>query len=285
MGFAERYGYSKVKSAIQRESIDNELKTRLWSLLDIHLYSNYRKPFLFNRDTHNFLDQLIQNYWYKFLKESTDNIPINNLEKIKELKGIFFNKLSWFKIYDFMEFTIVELHKVNPEADILHKIKNELNNLLEEENSAYRLINLEIIEISAHLEIQSIEEALENTNQFSGVQQHLKQALQLMSDRQNPDYRNSIKESVSALEGLCQKILNKDKVTLGDAIGQIEKQYPIHPALKSSIKSLYGYTSDGDGIRHAMLEESNLSYIDAKFMLVACTNFINYLIEKTKDQN
>jgi len=45
-----------------------------------------------------------------------------------------------------------------------------------------------------------------------------------MSDRQKPDYRNSIKESVSALEGMCQKILKKDKVTLGDAIGQIEKQ-------------------------------------------------------------
>lgn len=109
------------------------------------------------------------------------------------------------------------------------------------------------------------------------------QALKLMSDRQKPDYRNSIKESVSALEGMCQKILKKDKVTLGDAIGQIEKQYPIHPALKASIKSLYGYTSDADGIRHAMLDESNLSYIDAKFMLVACTNFINYLIDKTRD--
>ncbi len=60
-------------------------------------------------------------------------------------------------------------------------------------------------------------------------------------------------------------------------------QYPIHPALKASIKSLYGYTSDADGIRHAMLYESNLSYIDAKFILVACTNFINYLIDKTKD--
>ena len=81
------------------------------------------------------------------------------------------------------------------------------------------------------------------------------------------------------------KILNKDKVTLVEAIGQIEKQFPIHSALKNSIKSLYGYTSDGDGIRHAMLEEPNLTYIDAKFMLVACTNFINYLIDKTKDPN
>ena len=285
MGFSERYGYSKVKSTIQREFIDHELKTRLWSLLDIHLYSNYRKPFLFNRDTHNFLDQLIQNYWYKFLKESTDNIPINSLEKIKELKGIFFNKLSWFKIYDFMEFTIVELHKVNPEADILHKLKNELNNLLEEEKSAYRLINLKIIEISADLEIQSIEEALENTNQYSGVQQHLKQALTLMSDRKNPDYRNSIKESISAVEGMCRIISGDKNDSFKKALAKIETKHQLHSSLKEGFNKLYSYTSDGDGIRHAMLEESNLTYIDAKFMLVACTNFINYLIDKTKDQN
>jgi hypothetical protein len=62
----------------------------------------------------------------------------------------------------------------------------------------------------------------------------------------------------------------------------IEDKHGLHTVLKDSLSQLYGYTSDADGIRHAMLEESNSTYIDAKFMLVACTNFINYLIEKTK---
>ena len=202
-------------------------------------------------------------------------------QKIKVLKQIFLKELTWFRVYDFIEFNIQHYPFLTSKEEFISKI----NEVLIDENSAYQIIDHYVTPITSEQEIQSIEEALESTNPYSGVQQHLNQALKLMSDSQNPDYRNSIKESVSALEGLCQKILNKDKVTLGDAIGQIEKQFPIHSALKNSIKSLYGYTSDGDGIRHAMLEEPNLTYIDAKFMLVACTNFINYLIDKTKDQN
>ncbi|MEG0343252.1 MAG: hypothetical protein RR633_13810, partial [Acinetobacter sp.] len=157
-----------------------------------------------------------------------------------------------------------------------------INSSLEQYLSAYRLFNGAIIELTSEQEIQSIEEAFENTSPYSGVQQHLKQALQLMSDRQNPDYRNSIKESISAVESICKIVTGDDKATLGKALKIVEDKFGLHPALKGSLSQLYGYTSDGDGIRHAMIEESNLSYIDAKFMLVACTNFINYLIEKTK---
>jgi len=229
-------------------------------------------------DSH--LGKLIKSYWSTFFQLPLDLIPEEFEEALQQIRKYFFN-FKWYETYDFIENTIeyYPTWYVSPNF----KFIDDLNNVLERENSAYRIINEHVIEITSEQEIQSIETALENTNQYLGVQQHLNQALKLMSDRQKPDYRNSIKESVSALEGMCQKILKKDKVTLGDAIGQIEKQYPIHPALKASIKSLYGYTSDADGIRHAMLDESNLSYIDAKFMLVACTNFINYLIDKTRD--
>ena len=106
--------------------------------------------------------------------------------------------------------------------------------------------------------------------------------MKLLSDRQSPDYRNSIKESISAVESICKIVTNDEKATLGKALKIIEDKLGLHPALKASLSQLYGYASDSDGIHHAMLQESNLSYIDAKFMLVACTNFINYLIKKTK---
>jgi hypothetical protein len=35
-----------------------------------------------------------------------------------------------------------------------------------------------------------------------------------------------------------------------------------------------------DGIRHALLEESTLDLDDAKFMLVSCSGFVNYLAAK-----
>ena len=51
----------------------------------------------------------------------------------------------------------------------------------------------------------------------------------------------------------------------------------MHPALNKAFSTLYGYTSNAKGIRHALLEESTLDFEDAKFMLVACSAFINYL--------
>jgi len=35
-----------------------------------------------------------------------------------------------------------------------------------------------------------------------------------------------------------------------------------------------------NGIRHAMLEEPNIGVEDAKFFLLACTSFVNYLKSK-----
>jgi hypothetical protein len=102
-----------------------------------------------------------------------------------------------------------------------------------------------------------------------------------MSDRQTPDYRNSIKESISAVESACIIISGDKNATLGKALKIIEDRYSLHGALKSAFEKLYGYTSDAQGIRHALLDEPNLDFYDAKFMLVTCTTFINYLIGKT----
>ncbi|MDY6460499.1 hypothetical protein [Acinetobacter faecalis] len=126
---------------------------------------------------------------------------------------------------------------------------------------------------------------MQNSNPYSGIQQHLKQALQLISDRQNPNYAKSMQESISAVEGLAMKLLNHDSITLGKAIPQLKNKYGLHQNLLASLEKLYAYTCDEDGVRHGSPNESTVTFSEAKFTLVACTNFINYLIDKTKDQN
>ena len=44
--------------------------------------------------------------------------------------------------------------------------------------------------------------------------------------------------------------------------------------------SLYGYTSDENGIRHGGIDFTNAPSEDAKYMLISCSAFINYLIQK-----
>ena len=64
------------------------------------------------------------------------------------------------------------------------------------------------------------------------------------------------------------------------AINALSEKTVIHGALKSGFKCLYGYSSDEDGIRHAILEQPSVGFAEAKYMLVSCSAFVNYLIEK-----
>lgn len=279
MRFSERYGYKPVREIIQKKSINEELKNRLWNLINFYIFNKYKKNLPMQKISpiaESNLNTYFANFYHNHLKESIDEIPNTVTEGIEEVRSLYFNEYRWYEIYDFIEFCILHY----PFEEFKQGFLDSINLVLEQENSAYTIVNNLVIEITSEQEIQSIEQALQNSNPYSGVQQHLSQALQLMSDRQNRDYRNSIKESISAVESICKIVTNNPNASLGQALKNIKK---LPPTLQLSMDKLYGYTSREDGIRHAMLEESNLSYIDAKFMLVACTNFINYLIEKTKD--
>lgn len=153
-----------------------------------------------------------------------------------------------------------------------------LNNLFQEEFVGYRMIDNEITPITDEIEIKEIQDSLDI--QFEGCKSHIRKALSLLSDRENPDYKNSIKESISAVESICQLICKDDSATLGKALNRLERNgIKIHKALKEAYSKLYGYTSDEDGIRHAEgMFESNVSFEEAKYFLVSCCAFLNYLI-------
>ena len=114
------------------------------------------------------------------------------------------------------------------------------------------------------------------------VAAHIQQALESFSNRDNPNYRNAISEAISAVEAMCRLITGDSKATLGKALKELEKRNVInvHPALNEAFKKIYGYTSDADGIRHAMSELPSVGVEDAQFMIVACSTFVNYLRAK-----
>lgn len=102
----------------------------------------------------------------------------------------------------------------------------------------------------------------------------------MLSDREAPDYRNSVKESISAVEAVCRSVAGTPTATLGDALKRIPD---VHPAFSRAFSALYGYTSDASGVRHALTNESNVTYADAKFMLVACAAFVSFMKASAKD--
>ena len=89
------------------------------------------------------------------------------------------------------------------------------------------------------------------------------------------------RSSISSIEAIVNRIAGTEGNGVANALERISEKHPIHGALKSSLKSLYGYTSDESGIRHSLLEEVNVGYEEAAFMLVACSAFSSFLLAKT----
>ena len=153
-----------------------------------------------------------------------------------------------------------------------------MNSMFESEYIGYRFINGRIVAITDKNELKAIEEACEIP--FEGCRKHIEKAVGFLSDREARDYKNCIKESISAVESACQIITSNSKATLGDALKNLENNgTKMHPSLSKAFSKLYGYTSDQGGIRHAEgLTESSVTFEEAKFMLVSCSAFVNYLI-------
>ena len=188
----------------------------------------------------------------------------------KKSETIFFAS-KWNEVYDFIEFVL----KADPCGNYA-KLAENLNYVFKDELSAYRIIDKRVTDITSEEEISLLADAL-NDDQFSGVTAHLRQAFQLYTDRKVPDYRNSIKESISAVEAMAKIMTGLSNATLGDALKRLEKDGLLKPSLKIGFEKLYAYTNDKNGIRHAMLEETTISASEAQFFLLSCTSFVNYL--------
>ncbi len=275
--FSQRKGLKPIKNAIQIDSIDENLRNRLWNALTICYWSQIRFPELTAmREIPNNLSILIKILWHDYYKKTIDTIPYFWKDALDVIKAYFFS-CKWHEVYDIIEFAANKYgdDKVNT------AFMDLCNSVLKEESSAYRFVGGKITQITSKEEIAEIENAQNVT--VPPVQQHINRALELLSDRKSPDYRNSIKESISAVEAICKLISKNNTATLGLAIETIEKgkKVKMHPALGRGFSNLYGYTNAADGIRHALMDEPNLDFEDAKFMLVSCSAFINYLMVKS----
>ena len=154
------------------------------------------------------------------------------------------------------------------------------NSYLQREYVGYRFIDEQLTPISDDYELEAVKQALDNP--YSPVYEHLSKANKLLGDRTSPDYENSIKESISAVEALCEILtgITGKEASLGKMLKKLENNgVVIHVGLKAAFNMLYGYTSDANGIRHAgNIGGPSSTFEEAKFMLVSCSAFVNYLI-------
>lgn len=275
--FSQRKGITSVKSVMQVDTMDKDLRNSLWNALTRFYWQNLKPGYggYFHLSENVYMKNLCVALWEDYFKTPVDTIDDywnNTLEIIRK----YFFSCRWYQAYNFIEFVANSYYN----KSLNQRFMDDCNNVLKEELSAYRFVGGKITQITKEEEIAEIEGALKIP--ISPVQQHLNRALELLSDRKEPDYRNSIKESISAVEAICKLMTKNKDATLTTALEVIEKGKKLkwHPALGRAFKELFFYTNNAEGIRHGLSDEPNLDTEDAKFMLVSCSAFINYLIVK-----
>lgn len=260
--FSQRLGYVKV-GEFQREAISDDLRVLIWNVIYEYL-DTYTGSVFF---------QFAQFLWNHYLKNPADNFPYKRYSYSEIRPDYSFIKRHIFEDEWYLVLDICEVMNT-----FFKNFGNKLNKIFERENFAYRFVENFIVEITNEEEIKEIETAIKNGT--NPIKNHLNQALKLLSDKKGPDYRNSIKESISAVETFIKTKTNES--TLGRGIKVLEKSgIRINPILKDALEKLYGYTNAEGGIRHSLMDSPDVSKADARFMMIQCCAFINYLKAKS----
>lgn len=187
------------------------------------------------------------------------------------------DQIIWYKKLDMLEYVCRWLSVQSDfGSNYLNDFEKNINCEFERLNYGYRIVNHRVMEITSDEEIECIETALKESK--DNVRMHIDSAINFYSDKQNPDYRNSIKESITAVEAVCRELTGEDD--LNKALKNLNtKGVPIHDRFKDGIRSFYNFTNQPDtGMRHALMKDGyNPSKAEAYFMLVSCSAFVNYL--------
>jgi hypothetical protein len=94
-------------------------------------------------------------------------------------------------------------------------------------------------------------------------------ALRLYGQRPTPDYRNACKEAISAVESAARLLAGTP--SLEQALDTLGPRIGLHGAMKRGGLTLYGFTSDSNGIRHALLDQPMIEHADALYMIASCS--------------
>jgi hypothetical protein len=273
--FSQRHGHAEVRSLAQRESLDADTRLEFWNLLAV-LPTEFEN-LGWQSPQHAVLEAL----WVSHFKGARDELPSDARVwmaiKQQILRG------PWNEVLDLLEAFAKQWNHLLPnyhDSGTLNGVfLAALNDRFEWELVGYRLIGLEITPVDSSAEAEAITGALFDVEPIAGARHSLERAVELLADRATPDYPNSVKESISAVEAVIRKLTGER--TLSEGLKKLEVAgLTLHGALKEAWSKMYGWVSDEDGVRHGSINAANVDQALAKYILVTCSAFVSYLVEE-----
>ncbi len=267
--FEQAEGVEPLPAQLLPKELSQELRALLWALV----YEGLRQDLRYGDVAGSWRSIL---YAYHVTRE---HLPvdefIDDFQYLTNKLKVMFMRSDYVRIFGFLQYVI--RHESQP-----HNFDGDFDFLLEKGRAGYRVLDGKtIIPIASDAELTTLKHAFADlaTSEFRGARSHLQTA---GSELTAGNYTSSIRESIHAVESVARTLAPSGK--LSEALAKLEKSAAIHGSLKSGFLSIYGYTSNEQGIRHPLLEDSQarVDEADALFMIGACAAFVSYMIHKAR---
>ena len=275
LNFSQAHGYEELPAPLQLEELPPAARTQIW------------------------------NAFYRFLESAKKFtgarfIVVGDWADILRAKHVFFDNLpldEWTNLFDFNRSRLRESIETSRFSNVFDLIQFVLRHpkcpheFIAVMAGAFEFCRLAytidaappvtIVPAVTGAEGNTVVDSMRTLRRagLAGSATHLRNA----SERINGgDWAGSVRESVHAVESVARQLDPKASDTLGPALASLENRQTLHPALKRAFSALYGYTSDEQGIRHSLLDQSvaDVGLDEAVFMLGACASFASYLWRK-----
>jgi hypothetical protein len=208
-----------------------------------------------------------------FFKKPADKFNYGTYENKQRLR-VFIQSANIGELFNLVEFFVRH-------PGCSGELKRELADAFVMVRAAYRIFdNKYIAAIGTEEQAAAFERAIadaEATNATAARKQLIAAGVAI----RNSDWAGSLRESIHAVEAMAVR-LAPGADTLGAALKVLEQRGHLHGGLKAAFGSLYGYSSDEEGVRHALVfsDEAQVDEADALFMLGACASFVSYLLAR-----
>jgi hypothetical protein len=273
--FEQAEGVEPLPSQLRLKEMSPEMRALLWEVIYNNILGSWNWDPMGGANLYPPWDRILYHKHVFRDHQPADEFRNDAPRLVKELKPIFFNG-DYSKALGFLQWVI--RHPNCP-----HGFVDQVETALCESRAAYSVLErYTIMPVGSEADRETLERAFADVaaSEFHGARTHLRNA---GSELTAGNYAAGIRESIHAVEAVA-RVLAPGAETLAPALAKLETSARIHPALGKGFRSLYGFTSDEGGIRHALVDQpvAQVDETDALYMLGSCAAFVSYLINRAR---
>lgn len=270
--FSQRHGLASVPPQLQLGELPTRLRNQLHYPVHCDMQPCVKGGYDRSWITGRWLT-ILRDHWVEVDGKNVGDFSDEAYGNEKFVRWMF-EQARYDTLFDFVEFLLAH-------RETQGSLKKALAAVLVQGRAAYRIIGDTVVPVGNSEQAEAVERAVLDAMVVApGSARHL---LAAGADLRRGSWAGSVRESIHAVEAVAV-MLAPGKDTMSAALAVLEKQGHLHGSLKSAFNTLYGYTSDEEGIRHALVfnDEAHVDETDALFMLGACAAFVSYLLARAK---